>query len=198
MLRRTHVEVEYVLLRGAKPVDRHQWGVTAGDPKLLAEAVDRPESHTSYLLGVAGSPVEVIAHAVQALGLPQEVPGLLDGAPATGQRVESRGILGGVRASVRGDFAPPEGTGHALDRYMRLSRTRPRWFRAVNAAAAVVYGLVVWGLVMWGEGLPDWRFVLFAVLCGLGLANALWDTRPPRRPKDDAPEALRREPTPTG
>lgn len=190
VLRRAHADVEYVLLRGAKAVDQHRWGVAPGDARLLAEATGRPETHTSYLLGFTGSPEEVLAHAVQALGLPPEVPALLDGtAGTTGQRVEARGIVRGFGASVRGDFGPPEGTGHALDRYRQLSRTRPGWFRAVNAAAAVVYGLVLWALVEWRGEMPDWRFAIFAVLCGLGLLNALWDMRPPRRGQQTTPVA---------
>lgn len=198
VLRRTHADVEYVLLRGATEVGRHCWGIAPGDPRSLAEATGRPEPHTSYLLGVTGSPAEVLAHAVQALGLPSEVPALLDGASVTtGQRVEAKGIVRGFGASVRGDFAPPSGTGGAIDRYRELGRTRPGWFRAVNAAATVVYGLVLWALVMWRGDMPDWQFVLFSTLCGLGLINAVWDTRPPRRGQAVA-EPVDRERTPTG
>lgn len=198
VLRRAHADVEYVLLRGATEVDRHRWGLVPGDPTLLAEATGRPESHTSYLLGLVGPPAEVLAHAVQALGLPVEVPGMLDGAPATsGQRVEAKGIVRGFGASVRGDFVPPPGTGNPLERYQRLSRIRPGWFRAVNAVAAVVYGLVLWALVMWRGDMSDWLFVLLAVLCGLSLLNAVWDARPSRR-RQEVPEATERRRTPTG
>lgn len=197
VLRRAHADVEYVLLRGAGVVDRHRWGLASGDAELLAAATGRSESHTSYLLGLAGPPAEVLAHAVQALGLPPEVPALLEGVKVPGMRVEAKGIVRGFGASVRGDFVPPPGTGNALERYQRLSRTRPRWFRAVNAAAAVVYGLVLWALVMWRGDMAHWLFVLFTVLCGLSLLNAVWDARPSRR-EQTVPESADRERTPTG
>ena len=183
VLRRAHADVEYVLLRGAKEVDRHQWGISSGDAGLLAQATGRPERDTSSLLGVTGTPDEVLRHAVQALGLPPEVPALLDGAaPATGQRVEAKGLVGGFRASVRGDFGPPAGTGNVLDRYRERARTRPGWFRAVNASGAVVYALVIWALVSWRGEMPGWIFVLLVVSCGLGLLEAIWHSRPPRAP----------------
>jgi hypothetical protein len=199
VIRRTHADLEYVLLRGATVVDHHRWNVAPGDPVLLAHATSRPEAHTSYLLGVTGTPDEVVGHAVAALGLPAEVPALLEGAPVeAGERVEARGIVGGFRASVRGDFEPPPGSGHALDRYRQLSRSRPAWFRLANAAAVVVYGLYLWGLVALREYLPDWRFYLFVGLGVLAFLNSVWDIRPPRqRPAEPSAEAPL-EPTSTG
>jgi predicted Zn-dependent peptidase len=199
VLRRTHADLEYVLLRGAKVVDHHRWNVAPGDPLVLAQGTGRPLEQTSYLLGIMGTPDEVVAHAVQALGLPAEVPALLAGAPVeTGERVEARGIVGGFRASVRGDFDPPAGTGSGVDRYRRLSRTRPGWFRLANAAAVVVFGLYIWGLVELREYLPDWRFYLFVALGVLGALNSLWDTRPPSRRPTGAPADTQLEPTSTG
>jgi predicted Zn-dependent peptidase len=189
VLRRTHADLEYVLLRGAKVVDHHRSSVAPGDALLLAQATGRPQAHTSYLLGVTGTPDEVVGHVVQALGLPAEVPALLDGAPVEGgQRVEARGIVGGFRASVRGEFEPPPGTGHGLDRYRELSRRRPRWFRLANVGAVVLLGLYLWGLVALREYLPDWRFYLFMGLGVIGLLNSIWDSRPPRR-RPAAPSA---------
>lgn len=199
VLRRTHADLEYVLLRGAKVVDHHRSNVAPGDPLVLAQATGRPEAHTSYLLGVTGTPDEVAAHAVQALGLPAEVPALLEGVPLeVGERVEARGIVGGFRASVRGEFEPPPGTGHALDRYRELSRRRPGWFRLANVAAVVVFGLYLWGLVALREYLPDWRFYLFFGLGVIGALNSIWDSRPPRRRPADAPAEARLESTSTG
>jgi hypothetical protein len=199
VLRRTHADLEYVLLRGAKVVDHHRSNVAPGDPQALAAATARPEAHTSYLLAVTGTPDEVVGHVVQALGLPAEVPALLQGAPVgAGERVEARGIVGGFRASVRGEFEPPPGTGHALDRYRELSRRRPGWFRLANAAAVVVYGLYIWGLVALREYLPDWRFYLFLGLGVIAILNSIWDTRPPRRQPVEEEVEAGLEPTPTG
>ena len=181
VLRRAHADVEYVLLRGATEVDRHRWGLAPGDATLLAASTARPESHTSYLLGLAGPPAEVLAHAVQALGLPPEVPALLEGAEVPGQRVESRGIVGGFRASVRGDFVPPPGTGNAVERYQRLSRIRPGWFRALNAFGVLLCGWSLWFLLTPPHYVHGWTLGVAAVLSGVGLINCLLDTRPPRR-----------------
>jgi hypothetical protein len=94
----------------------------------------------------------------------------------------------GFRASVRGDFLPPEGTRGSMDRWRHLSRTRPAWYRAVNAAAALASGLVMWLLIttpdLWG-GAAVVRGALLVVAV-VGLASFLWDTRPPSaRPVDD-------------
>ena len=181
VLRRAHADVEYVLLRGATEVDRHRWGVGAGNAELLAGATARPVTHTSYLLGVTGPPADVLAHAVQALGLPAEVPALLDGVPVPGQRVEGRGIAGGFLVSARGDFVAPAGTGDTIDDWRRLSRTRPAWFRALNAAGVLLCAVALWFLVAPPHYVHGWTLALLAVLSGIGLVSCLLDTRPPRR-----------------
>jgi hypothetical protein len=94
--------------------------------------------------------------------------------------------MGGFRATVRGDFVPPPGTGNAMDGWRRLSATRPGWYRAVNALGAVLSGLILWALVTvvglnGGTAVP-------AVMCVIGLLSCLWDTRPPRRPEPAAEE----------
>ncbi|RBY87170.1 hypothetical protein DQ244_17755 [Blastococcus sp. TBT05-19] len=195
VLRRSHVDVGYVLLRGAKVVGRHDWGGTVGDPALLARATERPEAHTAYLLQVTGTPDEVVGHAVTALGLPPEVPALLRGEePAGAERVEGQGIAGAFRASVRGDFAPPAGTGGPMDEWARLGRTRPGWYRAVNVLGALLCAAGIWFLVT----VPDlfdggvWEVVVW-VLCVSGLLNCLWESRPPTRSR-----AEDREKSPTG
>jgi hypothetical protein len=188
VLSRRHVDVEYVLLRGAKEVDRHTWGVVSGDPRLLAEATGRPESFTSYLLAVTGPPEVVLAHAVQALGLPLQVPGLLDDpSAASGERVEGRGLLGGFLASVSGDFLGPSGTGGPLDGWRRLSRTRPGWYRAVSALG-VLLTLTALVIVVVAPDLPDlWR-VVTGVFAAIGLVSCLLDVRPPRRTERASPQ----------
>ena len=102
-------------------------------------ATGRSDAHTTHLLGLHGSSDQVLQHDVVALGLPPEVPALPDGAePQGGQRVEGRGIAGGFYASVRGDFVAPAGSGGLLDRWWRLSATRPRWYRALNVLGALL------------------------------------------------------------
>jgi hypothetical protein len=183
VLRRAHVDVGYVLLRGAKQLDRHDWGMANGDPQLLARATGRPEDHATYLLGVTGTPEEVLQHAVVALGLPPETAALLGGeAPAAAERVEGHGIAGAFRASVRGDFVAPAGTGGVMDGWLRLSRDRPGWYRSVNAFGALLAGLGLFFLAtgddVFGGG---WQRTVAWVLCGSGFASCLWETRPPRR-----------------
>ena len=204
VLRRTHVDVGYVLLRGAAEIDRHEWGVTSGDPQLLARATGRPEDHTGYLLGVAGTPDEIVQHAVVALGLPPETPALLRREePVAAERVEGRGVAGAFRASVRGDFVAPAGTGGLLDGWMRLSRDRPAWYRAVNAVGALLAAAGLLLLVTADDPLGGgWAETAAWVLCVSGLASSLWETRAPGRPPADAPAAAPaaadREPTPAG
>jgi predicted Zn-dependent peptidase len=203
VLRRTHVEVGYVLMRGGEEADRHDWGVRRGDAALLARATGRPESHTSALLDVADPPEEVLAHAVSALGLPPEVPGLLRGEEPPGlETVVGRGILGATRASIRGEFAAPAGSGGFVDGWMRLGHTRPAWYRALNAVCVLVAAAVIWFLL----AVPDlldggvWETVVW-VVCVLTVVSGLWETRPPGRKDADVAGGAApadREPTPTG
>ena len=39
VLRRTHADLEYVLMVGGRETDRHRWGVVSGTPSLLAQAL---------------------------------------------------------------------------------------------------------------------------------------------------------------
>ncbi|TYP85953.1 insulinase family protein [Blastococcus xanthinilyticus] len=202
VLRRSHVDVGYVLLRGAKEVDRHGWGASPGNPQLLARATGRPDAHTAHLLGVVGTTDEILQHVVLALGLPLEVPALMAGAePTRAERVEGQGIAGAFRASVRGDFVGPEGSGGPVDRWMRLTHTRPGWYRAANACGALLAAAVLYALVTVPD-LLDGGFGEIAVwvLAGSGLVNCLWETRPPRRPGPAGPTVEDRpveEPRPT-
>ena len=183
MLRQTHADLEYVLHRGYKEVARHRWGIAPADPRALAEAVQRPEASIARLHGAVGTPRDIAEQAVAVLGLPAEVPALLAGEAAVGgQRIEGAGALGGIRASMRGEFLPPQGERKPLDRYLALSRRRPTWFRALNAAGVLVYALVLWALISRRDHLEGWLFWVLAVMCGASLLNALWDARPLRRP----------------
>lgn len=198
-LRQTHADLEYVLFRGRKEIARHRWGIAPADPRLLAEAALRPEESIVRLHSAAGSPRDIAEEAVAALGLPAQVPALLAGEAAVGgQRIDGAGALGGFRASMRGDFVPEPGKGTALERYQELARRRPGWFRAANAGAALFYGVLLWLLISFRDDLGTWRAGIFAVLMGVGLLNALWDTRPPRRPADPDPVAAQADRTPTG
>ena len=199
VLRQTHADLEYVLYRGRKEIARHRWGIAPAEPRLLAEAVQRSEESVSRLHGAAGTPRDIAEEAVAALGLPVQVPALLAGEPAVGgQRVEGAGALGGFRASMRGDFVPEHDKGNRLERYQRLAGRRPGWFRALNAAGVLAYGLLLWALFAWREHLDGWWFWVLLVLCGASLVNALWDARPPRRPADPDPVPPQPDRTPTG
>ncbi|MDT0277289.1 insulinase family protein [Blastococcus goldschmidtiae] len=204
VLRQTHADLEYVLYRGYKEIARHRWGIAPADPRLLAEAVQRAEESVSRLHRAGGTPRDIAEEAVAALGLPPQVPALLAGEPAVGgQRVEGAGAFGGFKASLRGDFVPEQGKRTRLERYQRLAHRRPPWFRALNAAGVLVYGLLVWGLVSWREHLDGWQFWLLLALCGASLLNAVWDARPLRRPAGTDPAGTGPAPsepgrTPTG
>ncbi|MFW3169421.1 hypothetical protein [Geodermatophilus sp. CPCC 206100] len=195
VLRRDLADLEYVLLRGGREVDRHRWGVSSGDPRLLAEATGRPLSAVADVLADEGEPAEVLDRFVALLELPAVVPALLDGQDVPADRVDGLGMASGLRAALRGDYAAPRGSGTWVDRWARLSWTRPGWYRAAQAAAALVFALCAVGLLA-VDGLGWWADVLgwVSVLLALG---SLWDVRPPRRepaPGDQRPEV----PTPTG
>ena len=178
VLRRTHADLEYVLLRGGTEVDRHRWGVALGDPKVLAEATGRPQDHVAYLHGVTGNPDEVAAHLVQALGLPPEVPALLAGAPVAGEHVPGLGTVGGFRASVSGRYEAPPGTRGVVPWWENLMRVRPAWFRAVHAVAAVVCGIALWLLATADVGLHGRLLHTVTGLAALGLLYSGWQVRP--------------------
>lgn len=198
VLRRTHADVEYVLMRGGREVDRQGWGGSPGEPRLLAQATGRPAPNAARLLDAHGSPAEVVQHAVVALGLPTEVPALLDGAgAAAGLRVEAKGIAGGFYASVRGDFSGPRGQRWAVRPLAAAGRHPSGWVpggqppgRAAQRGRSLDRPD--------GDGdLPGvWR-LLTGVLCALGLLSCLWNVRPPRR-SDPDPVSPPRERTPTG
>ena len=180
VLRRTHADLEYVQLCGARVIDRHRWGVVQGTASKLAEATWRPEADLAAVLGDTGDPAEILDRFVAVLGLPPGVPDLLAGRPTEGtQRFEGLGLMGGMRANARGDYLPPAGRGHALDAWRRLSATRPAWYRAVNALGAVVSAAVLW-LLLTVVGLSGSTAVPTA-MCVLTVLSCLWDTRPPRR-----------------
>ena len=179
VLRRSHADLEYVLFRGGREVDRHRWGVSAGDPHLLADATGRTVHEVAGVLADPGAPGAVLARFADLLGvggrLAGALPDLLAGRPVEGlARVEGQGAVRGLRAAVRGDFAPPPGEGGLLDRYARLGRARPAWYRAVNAVAGVVLALATWAL------LTDGRVAL-AVPAALLALCSLAEVRPPRR-----------------
>jgi len=199
-LRQTHADLEYVLFRGWNETTRHRWGIAPADPQALADAVQRPEESMARLHGAVGTPRDIAEEAVAVLGLPAEVPALLAGEAVTGgRRIEGAGSLGGFRASMRGEFLPEEGKWKPLERYLALSRRRPAWFRALNAAGVLVYALVLWGLFARREHFHGWLFWVLVVVCGASLLNALWDARPLRRPGGEA-DSVPAEPqrTPTG
>ncbi|HEY0403074.1 MAG TPA: hypothetical protein VGD09_13730 [Blastococcus sp.] len=197
VLRRTHADLEYVLLRGGREVDRHRWGVAPGDPKLLADATGRREHHVAYLHGVTGDPEEIVAHVVQALGLPPEVPALLAAAPVVGEYVPGLGALGGFRASVRGEFDPPPGTRGIVPWWENLMRVRPAWFRALHAVAAALCGIAVWLLFTTDLGLHDRLLHTVTGLAIIGLAYSVWNVRPPRG-KEPAAQRPHAEGSPSG
>jgi hypothetical protein len=180
VLRQTHADLEYVLLRGGKEVDRHRWGVAPGNPRLLAEATARPEHDVTDLHGVVGAPPEIAAHLVQALGLPPEVPALLAGGPVAGERVAGQGALGGIRSSVRGDFAPPPGTTGVIAWWERHNRDRPAWFRIANGASGVICALLLWLLFAGPHHLQGRLFGTVTGLVIIGLLGSLWGTLPRR------------------
>ena len=194
VLHRTHADLEYVLLRGGKEVGRHTWGVAPGDPRLLAEATGRPLDHVTYLHGVVDEPGEIAAHAVQALGLPWEVPDLLAGREVAGERVIGRGIAGGFRASVSGAYDPPPGTTGVIPWWEELNRTRPAWFRGVNALLAVLGGVGLWLLVTADHGLSGRLFATVVGLAVLALLTGAWCTLPARRSAAREPVAQARPP----
>ena len=174
-------------------------GIAPADPRALSEAAQRPEESVARLHGAVGTPRDIAEEAVAVLGLPAQVPALLAGeAAAGGQRIEGAGALGGFRASMRGDFVPEQGKGNLLERYQRLAGRRPPWFRALNAAGVVVYGLLLWALFAWREHLDGWRFWVLLVLCGASLLNAVWDARPAGRPADPDPAPPQPDRSPTG
>jgi hypothetical protein len=198
LVRQGHADLEYVLLRGGREVDRHRWGAAPGDSRLLAEATGRPEPAVDAVLRVTEPPGETLARFMDLLGLPPELPDLLAGRTVdTAHRVDGLGIAGGFRASVRGDFDPPADQAGWMYGWRRLSKTRPPWYRLTNAAGALLAALGLWLLLT----LPDlwpasvrWGLVGFAAI---GLLSCLWDVRPPaRRPPADEPRAA--DLTPSG
>lgn len=186
VLRQGHADLEYLLIVRSREIDRHTWGSRAGDPRLLADAVGRDPQELAEVLAASGGPAELLARFVAAVGLPEQVPGLLAGREVPGaEQVTGQGIVGGLRAAVRGDFAPAPGGGSWVDRWMQVSRSRPAWYRAVNAVEAVGFGLLAWYLVVSAGGdLTSWRGVL-ALVAGLFALACMWDTRPPRRVADE-------------
>ncbi len=182
ILRQGHADLEYLLLAKGRELDRHIWESRPGDPRVLADAVGRDPQELAEVLAASGSPSEVLARFVPAVGLPDQVPGLLAGREVPGaEQVTGQGFVGGLRAAVRGDYAPAPGSGSWLDRWAQVSRDRPPWYRAVNAVEAVGFGLLAWYLVASAGGdLVGWRGALAGGLALLALA-CLWDTRPPRR-----------------
>jgi len=187
VLRRTHADLEYVLLRGGTEAGRHRWGVGPGAPQLLAEATGRPEHHVAYLHAVVGSPDDVAAHAVQALGLPVEVPALLAGVRVPGEHVPALGALGGARAMARGRYDPPPGSRGLAPWWQKLMQTRPVWFRGLHAATAVLSGIAVWLLFTTDLGLPGRLGHTVIGLALLGVLYSLSQVRPPARVNPDSP-----------
>ncbi|MFP5371927.1 MAG: hypothetical protein ACLGI3_14430, partial [Actinomycetes bacterium] len=181
VLRQGHADLDYVLLARGRELDRHTWGSRPGDPRVLADAVGRDPQELAEVLAATGGPPELLARFVAAVGLPEQVPGLLAGHEVPGaEQVTGQGIVGGIRAAVRGDFAPPPGSGSWVDRWMQVSRSRPAWYRIVNAVEAVGFGVLAWYLLESAGDLSSWRGVL-ALVAGLYALACLWDTRPPRR-----------------
>ncbi len=179
VLRRGHAELGYVLYRGGREVDRHRWGVLDGNPHLLATAIGRPLHDVARVLADTGAPDDVLARFAGLLGLGAPVagalPDLLAGRAVEGlQRVEGRGLARGVRAAVRGDFAPPPGQGGLVDRWARLGRARPGWYRALNAVVGLALAPLAWVLLAGGRVAPG-------VLVALLAAGSLAEVRPPRR-----------------
>jgi len=185
VLRQGHADLQYVLLRGSRELDRHVWGATSGDPALLAEATARAESDLRPVLSAEGSPADALARFGTVLGLPTEVPDLLAGrAVPTAEEVVGQGLVGGLRAAVRGDYAPPPGEGSWVDRWLHLARRRPGWYRALNAVEAVLFAVLAWVLLRATDGdLVSWRGGL-ALVAGLLALGCLYDTRPLRAAGD--------------
>ncbi|GAB4080160.1 insulinase family protein [Modestobacter muralis] len=177
LLRQGHADVDYVLLRAGVEVDRHRWGGAPGDAALLAELTDVPEEVLAGVLAADGTPDEVVARVVTALGLPGEVVDLLAGRDvATVERVAGRGALAGFRSAMRGDSAPPPGSGNWADRWFALSNSRPGWYRAANAVSAVALAVLTVRLLTVDGELTGWR-IAGAVVCAGLLFSSLRDVR---------------------
>ena len=187
VLHRTHADLGYVLLRGGVEAGRHRWGVGSGDPQLLAEATGRPEHHVAYLHGVVGTPDEIAAHAVQALGLPVEVPALLAGEQVPGEHVPALGTVGGARAMVQGRYDPPPGARWTLPWWQSLTQTRPRWFRVLHAGLAAVCAVALWVVLTVDLGLHDRLQHTVVGLPLVGVLYSVWQVRPPTRVTPDSP-----------
>lgn len=200
VLRRSHADLEYVLLQGAKEIGRHRWGVTAGDPTVLAGAAARSVEQTAWLHSLVGEPTDILPHVVGVLGLPPQVPALLAGEPAEGlERAEGLGLMGGFRVSVRGEYERSTVTTGLLGRWNAARRTRPAWFRVLHAAGAVVFGLLLW-LVLTSDSLfagDEFRRVWVSVMLAIGVVTSLMRVRPPDRP-DAEEERVPQDVTPTG
>jgi predicted Zn-dependent peptidase len=177
-----HTDLEYLLLRGTKRVDAHRWAATPGDPSALAAATGRNAEELRAVLSAAGDPAELLPALVTALGLPEEVPDLVAGrAVPTTTLVRGLGFREAMRATGRESEVPGEGSGSVLDRWLRLGRTRPARYRAVNALAALVCALLVWQLTG-NPAAPDgWVDTVLLATAVVGLLGCLWDTRPPPR-----------------
>jgi len=109
------------------------------------------------------------------------VRGLLSGAPVAGEHVPGRGTLGRIRAPVGGAYDPPAGTTGLIARWEALSRARPAWFRAGNAAVAVLCAVALWLLVAEPNDLHGRLIRTVTGLAILGLLVAAWHVRPPAR-----------------
>ncbi len=184
VLRQEHADLEYTLLRGGTVLERHRWAAAPGDAAVLAGATGGDPERLRALLASSGTAQEVVGEVVAVLGLPAEVPDLLAGREVpTARRVQGLGVVAGFRAAVRGDHAPPPGTGSRLDRWAALSRNRPGWYRALSALCAVLCGVALWVLAATPAGPGGWVGAALAGLAGVGLVSSLFDVRPPpRRP----------------
>ncbi|MQA33856.1 insulinase family protein [Modestobacter roseus] len=186
-VRQGRVDADYVLYERGVEVDRHRWGTVHGDAGRLARLTGADPAAVAGALFRSGGPDEVVDHLATVLDLPEDAVRLLRGeAVQEPRRVAGRGVVGGMRAAVRGDFAPPPGSGTWTDRYAALGRARPWWYRLLNALAAVALGVVaVRALTAW-DGLGGWSVVVAVVVGLLAVCSAV-EVRPPRRPAPGSP-----------
>jgi hypothetical protein len=179
----------FVLAGGGQPATGHEWGgqapvsadSTARAARALAAAFGVPDQAltlTALLRRTNLAPAAALAELFAVLGM--TTPGI--GQPAGevaawaatvpgAVRTPRLGMVAGVRHAM--GEAPPR---NALD---ELSARRPRWYRVLQGAIAVVLGVATAALaVVWQDGgISGW----FVLLGTAATATYAWGLRPARR-----------------
>lgn len=75
-----------------------------------------------------------------------------------------------------------------IGRWTQLAKLRPRWYRAANGIATIIFGVVTWLIA---SRIND-DFLSWTALLALLAAVCLWDARPPRTAGSTAAEGERR------